>query len=136
MEKRIAIVLKPHGGTTGTGPQLRDAVQRIGRRNVTLMYDPGNILFYSQGKVDPLSDCKAVLGQVTGLSVKDFRPPREVMFTPGTGQVNFGQLMTRLREGGFTHGPLMVESLTPGDLAQTLAEAKKAKEFVERLVSG
>jgi sugar phosphate isomerase/epimerase len=131
-EKKIAIVLKPHGGTTGTGPQLRDALQRIGRTNVTLMYDPGNIFFYSGGKIDPVSDCESVLGLVTGLSVKDFRAPREVMFTPGTGQVNFPALMKRLVEGGFKHGLLVIEALTPGDLKQTLAEARQAKEFVEQ----
>jgi hypothetical protein len=43
--------------------------------------------------------------------------------------------MKKLRGGGFTHGPLWVETLKPGDLAQTLAEARKAKTFVERLVA-
>jgi sugar phosphate isomerase/epimerase len=42
-------VLKPHGGMTGTGPQIRDAAKRVNRANFTVMYDPGNIYFYSQG---------------------------------------------------------------------------------------
>jgi len=133
--KKIALVLKPHGGTTGTGPQLRDAVQRAGGKNVTVMYDPGNILFYSEGKVNPLEDCKAVRGLVSALSVKDFKSPREVMITPGTGQVDFPKLLQELHAGGFTHGPLLIEALTPGDMPQTLAEAKRAKEFVEQQLS-
>jgi sugar phosphate isomerase/epimerase len=133
--KKIAMVLKPHGGTTGTGPQLRDTVKRIGHPNLSVMYDPGNIFFYSEGKVNPIEDCRAVLGLVRSLSIKDFRAPREVMFTPGTGQVDFPKLLAELHRGGFTHGPLLIESLTPGDLNQTLAEAKKAKQFVEQLVS-
>lgn len=136
LEKKIAIVLKPHGGTTGTGPQLRDTIQRIGRSNVTLMYDPGNIYYYSDGKINPLDDCQAVLGHVTAISIKDFRPPREVALSPGTGQVDFSGLMKRLRDGGFKHGLLVIEVLAPGDLDHTLAEAKKAKEFVEKLVAG
>lgn len=132
--KRIAIVLKPHGGTTGTGPLLRDAWQRVAHKAFTIMYDPGNIFFYSDGKIDPVADCQAVLGLVTGVSVKDYRPPREVMFTPGTGQVDFPALFSKLRRGGFTHGPLAIEALTPGSLAETLAEAKRAKQFVEGLV--
>jgi sugar phosphate isomerase/epimerase len=134
-ENKVAIVLKPHGGTTGTGPQLRDAFRRVGRPCFTIMYDPGNILYYSGGKLDPVKDCDAVLGAVTGVSVKDFRPPKEVMLTPGTGQIDFAALMKRLVSGGMTHGPLMIETLTPGDLKQTLQEARKAKEFVERIVA-
>ena len=135
-EKQIAIVLKPHGGTTGTGPKLRDAFQRVHHRAFTIMYDPGNICFYSDGKIDPVADCQAVLGLVTGMSVKDYRQPKEVALTPGTGQIDFAALVKKLRGGGFTHGPLMIEALKPGSLAETLAEAKKAKQFVERLVAG
>jgi sugar phosphate isomerase/epimerase len=134
-EKRIALVLKPHGGTTGTGPQLRAALRQVNRPNFTLMYDPGNIFYYSDGKIDPVDDCQAVLGLVTSLSVKDFRAPKEIMLTPGTGQVDFRALMKKLVQGGFTHGPLMIETLAAGDLDLTLAEAKKAKAFVEKLVA-
>lgn len=135
-EKKIAIVLKPHGGTTGTGPQLRDAFEQVHHKAFTIMYDPGNIYYYSDGKLDPVADCQAVLGVVTGISVKDYRRPKDVALTPGTGQVDFPGLFRALRRGGFTHGPLMIETLKPGGPAETLAEAKKAKQFVERLVAG
>lgn len=132
---QIAIVLKPHGGTTGTGPQLRDCVKRINHKCFTVMYDPGNIFYYSQGKIDPVEDSQSVQGLVTGISIKDFKAPNEVMFTPGTGKVNFPALMKGLRTTGFSHGQLMIEALTPGDLPHTLSEAKKAKMFVESLVA-
>ena len=133
-EKKVVIVLKPHGGTTGTGPQLRRAVELVGHENFTLMYDPGNIFYYSDGQVDPVEDCAAVDGLVTGMSVKDYKHPKQVALTPGTGQVDFPALVSRLRKGGFTHGPLMIETLTPGDPAHTLDEAKAARRFVEELV--
>ena len=85
-EKEIVVVLKPHGGTTGTGPQLRRAF--------------------------------------------------EVMISPGSGIIDFPKLMARLQQGGFKYGPLMIETLVPGNLEQTLAEAKKARRFVEQLVAG
>ncbi len=132
---RIAIVLKPHGGTTGVGPQLRDCIERVNHMSFTLMYDPGNIFYYSKGSVDPAEDCRSVHGLVTGISVKDYMAPGEIMFTPGTGQVNFRTILHSLKSAGFKHGPLMIESLTPGDLPSTLAEAKKAKRFVEELVA-
>jgi len=48
--------------------------------------------------------------------------------------VNFGKVMARLRRGGFTGGPLVVECLERGDAAQVTAEAKKARAFLEKLV--
>jgi len=35
-EKKMAIVLKPHGGTTGTGPELRKAIEKIGGYDLIL----------------------------------------------------------------------------------------------------
>ncbi len=135
-EKRVVIVLKPHGGTTGTGPQLRKAVERVGRKNFTVMYDPGNIYYYSNGEVDPVQDAATVDGLITGMSVKDYKHPKNVALTPGAGDVDFPALMARLGKGGFTHGPLIIETLAPGDSTGTLEEAKKARKFVEQLVSG
>lgn len=132
-EKQVVIVLKPHGGTTGTGPQLRRAVELVHHENFTLMYDPGNIYFYSDGQIDPVEDCAGLDGLVTGMSVKDYRHPKNVALTPGTGQVDFPALMARLGKGGFTHGPLVIETLTPGDSDHTLKEAKRARRFVQEL---
>ena len=67
------------------------------------------------------------------MSVKDFLPPKEVSVTPGTGQVDFPKVLARLRRGGFTSGPLIVECLAKGDLAQTNAAAKRARIFLEEL---
>jgi sugar phosphate isomerase/epimerase len=134
-EKQLAIVLKPHGGTTGTGPLLKDCIRRVNHPNFSLMYDPGNIFYYSKGQLDPIEDMQAVYGLVTGISIKDYLPPDEVMFTPGSGKVDFPKLMQGFRQAGFLHGPLMIESLTPGELPHLLAEAQKAKAFVESLVA-
>lgn len=134
-EKKIVIVLKPHGGTTGTGPQLRQAVEQVSHENFTVMYDPGNIYYYSNGDLDPVKDAATVGGLISGMSVKDYKHPKNVAITPGDGQVDFPALMARLGKGGFTHGPLIIETLAPGDMPQTLAEAKKARKFVEELVS-
>jgi len=47
--------------------------------------------------------------------------------------VDFPAVMARLKKGGFTGGPLVVECLEPGDMQQTLTEAKKARHFLEEL---
>ena len=60
--------------------------------------------------------------------------PKRVDVTPGTGKVDFRALMARLKQGGFTGGPLVIECLAPGELPALLAEAKKARAFVEEVV--
>ncbi len=135
-EKKVGIVLKPHGGLTGPGPLLRKACDAVRHKNFTVMYDPGNIFFYSDGKVDPVEDAAVLDGIVSGMCVKDYQHPKKVAVTPGTGQVKFPALMARLAKGGFTHGPLIIETLVPGDAAQLISEARKGRLFVERLVAG
>jgi len=134
-EKGVGISMKPHGGLNATGPQCRKAVERVGHANFRIWYDPGNIFYYSDGRLDPVEDAGTVDGLVAGMSVKDFQMPKEVLLTPGTGRVDFSKVMARLKAGGFTSGPLIIECLTPGDLPQLLAEAKKARRFVEELVA-
>ena len=115
--KGVGLSVKPHGGSNASGAQCRKIIDRIGHKNFRIWYDPGNIFFYSDGKLDPVDDAAAVDGVVIGMSVKDFRPPKDVDVTPGTGKVDFAKVLARLKQGGFTCGPLVVECLAPGDLA-------------------
>ena len=133
--KGVGLSVKPHGGSNANGAQCRKIIDRIGHKSFRLWYDPGNIFYYSDGKLDPVDDAAAVDGVVAGMCVKDFSPPKEVEITPGTGQVNFAKVLSRLQQGGFTRGPLVVECLDHGDLAHVNAEAVKASRFVEALTS-
>jgi sugar phosphate isomerase/epimerase len=104
-----------------------------------LWYDPGNILFYSKGALDPVVDSATVDGLVVGMSIKDYprgqsflqRPIRHA--TPGSGLMNYKAVMARLKKGGFVRGPLMVECLEEGDPSALAAGAKKAWLFLEEL---
>jgi neutral ceramidase len=132
-EKGIGISVKPHGGLNATGPQCRKTIEMVNHKNFRIWYDPGNIYYYSDGKLDPVTDAASVDGLVVGMCIKDYKNPKKVDLTPGTGMVDFPAVLARLKQGGFTGGPLVVECLEPGDLEQTLAEAKKARLFVEGL---
>ncbi len=132
-EKGIGISVKPHGGLNATGPQCRKTIEMVGHRNFRIWYDPGNIFYYSNGELDPVIDAATVDGLVVGMCIKDYKHPKNVAVTPGTGQVDFPAVLARLKKGGFTHGPLVVECLDPGDLKQTLAEARKARRFLEEI---
>ncbi|MBN1346146.1 MAG: hypothetical protein JXQ73_25890, partial [Phycisphaerae bacterium] len=72
---------------------------------------------------------------VTGMCVKDYKHPKDVWVTPGTGMVDFLAVMARLKKGGFLRGPLVIETVARGDgsLPQILAEAKKGRSFVTDL---
>jgi sugar phosphate isomerase/epimerase len=133
--KGIGISIKPHGGQNATGPQCRKAIDLVGKKNFRLWYDPGNVFYYSDGKLDPVEDAATVDGLVVGMSVKDFLPPKEVLVNIGEGRVNFPKVLARLKQGGFTHGPLIVECLARGTLESVKAEAKKARLFLETLTT-
>jgi sugar phosphate isomerase/epimerase len=131
--KGVGLSVKPHGGKNATGQQCRQILEMVGHKNFRLWYDPGNIFYYSDGKLDPVDDAATVDGLVVGMSVKDFKLPKEVLVTPGTGKVNFREVFARLRKGGFTSGPLIVECLDRGEAAKVTAEAKKARLLLEEL---
>ena len=133
-EKKVGITIKPHGGLNATGPQCRKTIELVNHKNFTLWYDPGNIFYYSDGKLDPAEDSATVNGIVSGMCVKDYQEPKRVDVTPGTGKVDFRAVLAKLRQGGFTRGPLIIETLAPGTLQQILAEARRAKAFVEGLI--
>lgn len=144
-EKNIPITVKPHGGLNATGPQCRKCIEAVDHENFSLWYDPGNIMFYSNGERDPVEDAKTVADLVkVGMCIKDFdmvqkngKPTRDVWITPGEGRVDFPNVLKVLREGGFRSGALVIECVHRGkaDLATILAEAKKAREYVEGLVA-
>ena len=133
--KDVSLSIKPHGGQNATGPQCRKAIELVGKRNFGLWYDPGNVYYYSDGKLDPVQDAATVDGLVMGMSVKDFLPPKEVLVDIGEGKVDFPKVLARLKQGGFTGGPLIVECLARGTLNSVRAEAKKARLFLERLTA-
>ncbi|MEA3225279.1 MAG: neutral/alkaline non-lysosomal ceramidase N-terminal domain-containing protein [Planctomycetota bacterium] len=132
-EKGMGISIKPHGGLNATGPQCRKTIEMVGHKNFRIWYDPGNIYYYSDAKRDPVTDAATVDGLVVGMCIKDYKHPKNVEVTPGTGMVDFPAVFARLKQGGFTGGPLVIECLEPGDLKHTLAEARKTREFLEEL---
>jgi sugar phosphate isomerase/epimerase len=137
-EKGLGLNIKPHGPFTTTGLLLRKVVESVGKKNFTVCYDAGNVFFYSDGKLNPVDDAPSVAGLVSGWCIKDFtlRPKKDVWLTPGTGLVDFPAVFARLRQGGFHRGALVVETLSQGDLPHLAAEAKKARQFVEKLICG
>lgn len=131
-EKGVMITLKPHGNV---GVHCMEQIKKVSHHNFKLWYDPGNVYHATHGETDPVNDAAGLNGYVVGMAVKDFRLPRNVDVTPGTGMVDFPKLLDILRQDGFTRGPLVVECVDPGDLAFLTSEARKAREFLEKIIS-
>lgn len=133
--KKLEITVKPHGGLNATGAQCRKVIEKVNHRNFRLWYDAGNIMYYSDGRLDPAEEAATVDGLVTGMCVKDYLPPKNVAVQPGEGKVNFKAVLTRLKKGGFVRGPLVVEMLAPAaNPAGIVENAKKARLFLESLL--
>jgi len=134
-EKGVVITIKPHGGLNATGEQLKRIVKRVNHEHFRVTYDPGNILHYSKGAADPVGETRPLAGLVHSMCVKDYEPDKSVNVTPGNGLVDFKKVLASLRKGGFTQGPLILETVAPAKTpTQATAEAKKALAFMKEFV--
>lgn len=131
----IQVVIKPHGGVTAAAAELLVCLEKIKHPNLRLWYDAGNIIYYT-GK-DPLAELEPIVSHVTTFTAKDCADKNaEVMVQLGTGKVDFAGIFRRLKKAGF-NGPIMVESCKVGaTAAETTANAKANREFLERTLAG
>ena len=133
-ERKIALVMKPHGGSSGASAEIKTAIDAVRHPNFRIWYDAGNIIYYT-GK-DPIEELKPIARHVTGFCAKDCGAPKgDVMIQFGAGKVDFAGVFRVLRDAGFD-GPLMVECCTVGATAeQTMANARTNREFLEQVLA-
>ncbi len=130
-EKRgLHIVLKPHGGGSGTAAEILRCLEKVAQPNFKIWYDAGNIIHYT-GK-DPLAELEPIARHVTGFCAKDCAVPGgEVMSQFGSGRVDFAAVFAKLKSVGF-NGPVMVEGVKVGATAgETTANASANRKFLE-----
>ena len=132
--KGIQVVMKPHGGSSGTSDEILRCIDKVANPNFKIWYDAGNIIHYT-GK-DPVAELNPVVKYVTGFCAKDCAQLRgDVMIQFGAGKVDFKGVFEGLKAGGFD-GPIMVECAAPGDsAAQVTANARANREFLERTLA-
>ncbi len=133
-ERRIKLVMKPHGGSSGASEEIVAAMNAVRHPNFKIWYDAGNIIYYT-GK-DPVEELKPVAHQVTGFCAKDCGAPNsDVMIQFGTGKVDFLGVFRTLNGAGFT-GPIMVECCKVGATAEeTMANARANRSFLENVLA-
>ena len=121
----ITICLETHGGLLATGAMAAELVRQIGKENVGINYDPGNVIHY--GDTRPEGDIAAALDELAHMHVKDKIGGAGVWNFPavGTGEIDFIALFSTTDAAGFT-GPCSIEIEFQGEPWPALADVNAA----------
>src|SRR4051812_22539857 len=138
----VLIVIKQHGGDTGTGAACAGIVRAVADEGIKVCYDAGNVMDYTRGQVDPLEDIVRCAGKVRSLCIKDHRlVPRglDQDCGPGLGQIDHYRLLNAVAFTGHVL-PLCCENLfapglgTPARPEGVDALARRAREFLDLVI--
>ncbi|MGH9847367.1 MAG: sugar phosphate isomerase/epimerase family protein, partial [Blastocatellia bacterium] len=133
-EKGVKLVMKPHGGISGSSEEILRVIKEVNHRNFKIWYDAGNIIHYT-GK-DPVAEIDLIAPHITGFCAKDCGELKgDVMIQFGAGKVDFTAVFKKLKAGGF-NGPIMMECCKVGAAPEeTTANARANREFLEKVLS-
>lgn len=130
-ERKIKLVLKPHGGSSGASEEIMRCLKDVGRPNFKIWYDAGNIIYYT-GK-DPVEELKPIAQYVTGFCAKDCAAPNsDVMIQLGTGKVDFSAVYGELKKAGF-NGPTFIECAGGKTFQEVTDGARANRVFLEKI---
>ena len=136
----VMIVIKQHGGSTGTGAACAEIVREVQHPAVKVNYDAGNVMDYLD--LDPIADIKKCAEEVRGFCIKDHRNfPADQDCGPGLGEIDHYKLLSPVAFTGLKM-PLCCENISapvvprPTDPAGVDALAKRAREFLEIVIAG
>jgi sugar phosphate isomerase/epimerase len=142
-DNEVTLVVKQHGGETGTGAACARITREVNHPNIKVNYDAGNVMDYLEGKVNPLTDLAACADEVRSFCIKDHRffPPPHQDCGPGLGEVDHYRLLHQVAFTGRTI-PLCCENIfaprIPRPTQPTGIDllARRAREFLELVVQG
>jgi sugar phosphate isomerase/epimerase len=139
-DANVTIVIKQHGGETGTGAACAAFTRELNHPNVKVNYDAGNVMDYLH--VDPIADSKKCASEVRGFCIKDHRNwPKDEDCGPGLGEIDHYKLLAPFAFTGLTM-PLCCENIfaplvpRPSKPEGIDALAKRAREFLEVVTTG
>ena len=136
----VTIVVKQHGGETGTGASCAEIIREVGDEGIKVNYDAGNVMDYLD--VDPIPDIKVCADVVRSFCIKDHRNfPKDEDCGPGYGVIDHYRLLHPLAYTGLDmslcceniSAPVIAAPQEPGGV-DTLAE--RAREFLEVVIRG
>jgi len=139
-DHNVLIVIKQHGGETGTGAVCAEIVREVDHPNIKVNYDAGNVMDYLH--IDPIPDIKKCADQVRSFCIKDHRMfPKDQDCGPGLGEIDHYRLLAPVAFTGRAM-PLCCENIfapvvpRPANPEGIDALARRAREFLELVVQG
>jgi sugar phosphate isomerase/epimerase len=136
----VTVVIKQHGGETGTGEACAKIVREVADPGVWMNYDAGNVMDYLD--VDPIPDIQKCVGEIRSFCIKDHRNfPKDEDCGPGLGEIDHYRLLAPVAFTGLTM-PLACENISapaiprPKDPEGVDALARRAREFLELVIQG
>ena len=136
----VTIVVKQHGGETGTGAACADIVREVNDSGIKVNYDAGNVMDYLD--VDPIPDLRSCALEVRSFCIKDHRnTPRDEDCGPGFGEIDHYKLLGLVAFTGRTI-PLCCENIfapllpRPRSAAEIDDLARIARQYLELVIRG
>jgi sugar phosphate isomerase/epimerase len=136
----VTVVVKQHGGETGTGAACAEIIREVGDEGIKVNYDAGNVMDYLD--VDPIPDLRVCAAEVRSFCIKDHRnTPRDEDCGPGFGEIDHYKLLALVAFTGKTiplcceniFAPLLPRPSVPEEID---ALARRAREFLEVVTRG
>ena len=139
-DKGVVLVVKQHGGETGTGEACAEIIREVADDGVKVNYDAGNVMDYL--RIDPLADIKKCADEIRSFCIKDHRIfPVDQDCGPGLGEIDHYKLLYQVAFTGRTM-PLCCENIFAPGIARSKepegvdALARRAREFLELVIQG
>ena len=136
----VLIVVKQHGGETGTGEACAAITREVNDPGIKVNYDAGNVMDYLD--IDPIPDLKKCVDEVRSFCMKDHRNvPKDEDCAPGFGEIDHYKLLAPVAFTGLTI-PLCCENISypllprPDKPEGVDEQAKRCREFLEKVIAG
>lgn len=136
----VLLVVKQHGGETGTGEACAEIIREVNDPGVRVNYDAGNVMDYLN--VDPIPDIQKCADTVHSFCMKDHRNwPEDRDCGPGWGEIDHYRLLHPVAFTG-RKMPLCCENifkplLPRPEFAEWVDEcARQVREYLEVVIAG
>lgn len=134
----VCIVVKQHGET---GQVTGEIVREVDDAGIRVNYDAGNVMDYTKGQVNPLTDIQTCADLIHSFCIKDHRMfPVNQDCGPGLGEIDHYRLLANVAHLSRPM-PLACENISAPKLRSTSPEqvdalARRSREFLELVTGG
>jgi sugar phosphate isomerase/epimerase len=140
----VLLVVKQHGGETGTGAACAKITREVNHDHIKVNYDAGNVMDYLRlAPAQVIDDFRQCVEEVRSFCIKDHRdfPPPHGDCGPGLGEIDHYRLLHPIAFTGRTV-PLCCENIFAPRVARPTkpeevdALARRAREFLDLVIRG